>query len=106
MRIWSARWKKKKPWQDSKQAQSELWYIQQQADSNFTPPTPEETREYFQQYNIPLGADDDVISIAVTFGHQSKEQGQHDYARYFYSIAYELTGMDEFKEILDELPQE
>lgn len=92
--------------QDSKQAQSELWYIQQQAGSEFTLPTSEEIKEYFRQYNIPLGADDDVIGIALAFGQQSKEQGQYDYARYFYGIAYELTGIDDFKNILDDIPKE
>ena len=88
------------------QAQSELWYIQQQAASNFTLPSPEEIQEEFRQHNIPLGADKDVVGIAIVFGEQQKEQKQYDYARYFYGIAYELTGMDELKKILDEMPQE
>mgnify|MGYP002856379772 CR=1 FL=1 len=92
--------------QDSKQAQSELWYIQQKAGSDFTLPTPEEVQEYFRQYEIPLGADKDVVCIASIFGRQHKEQERYDYARYFYSIAYELTGMEEFKEILDDIPNE
>ena len=40
------------------------------------------------------------------FGEQSEKGGQIDAAKYFYSIAYDLTGFDEIKERIDALPQE
>ena len=92
---------------DTPQAQSELWYIQQKADAGFSMPTSEEEIEkYARQYHIPMGANQDVIGIAMYFGEQSEKGGQIDAAKYFYSIAYDLTGFDEIKERIDALPQE
>lgn len=88
---------------ESKQAQSELWYIQQKAGENFSLPTLEDVERFAKQYKFPLGADEDVIGIAATFGMQAFNDGQRDAAKYFLGIAYDLTDADEFKDILDTL---
>ena len=88
---------------DSRQAQSELWYIQQKAGENFSLPSIEELREYSERYGFPLGADEGVVSVAVEFGRRSAQSGQTDAAKYFFGIAYDLTGNDDLKEILDGL---
>ncbi len=92
--------------QDASRAQSELWYIQQNAGSDFSMPSNEEIGEIVKQYNIPLGADRDVVGIAIGIGEQSEKAGQLDAAKYFYSIAYDLTCLDEIKERLDSLPED
>ena len=88
---------------ESKQAQSELWYIQQKAGENFSLPTPEDVKRFAEQYKFPLGADEDVVGIAVELGKHAFKNGQLDAAKYFFGIAYDLTNVDELKEILDTL---
>ena len=87
-------------------AQSELWYIQQSAGADFSMPSNEEVKTYAKQYNIPLGADRDVVGISIAIGEQSEKAGQLAAAKYFYSIAYDLTGIDELKGRLDALQKE
>ncbi len=87
-------------------AQSELWFIQQNAGADFSMPSNEEIETYARQYNIPLGADRDVVDIAIGWGEQTEKAGQIDAAKYFYNIAYDLTDLDEIKERLDALPEE
>ncbi len=92
--------------QDASRAQSELWYIQQNAGSDFSMPSNEKIGEIAKQYNIPLGADRDVVGIAIGIGEQAEKAGQLDAAKYFYSVAYDLTNLDEIKDRLDSLPEE
>ena len=87
-------------------AQSELWFIQQKAGDDFSMPSNEEIVDVVKQYNIPLGADRDVVGIAIGIGEDSEKDGQIAAAKYFYDIAYDLTGIDEIKERLDALPEE
>ena len=56
-----------------------------------------------EKYNFPLGADEDIIGIAIEFGRQLAQSGQTDSAKYFLGIAYDLTGDDQIKEFLDRL---
>ncbi len=91
--------------QDSSMAQSELWYIEQNAGADYSMPSHEEIGTYAEQYNIPLGANRDVVGIAIGFGEQSEKAGQIAAAKYFYSIAYDLTYLDEIKARLDALPE-
>lgn len=92
--------------QDPSRAQSELWFIQQNAGTDFSLPSNEEIGDIAKQYNIPLGADRDVVGIAISLGEQFEKEGNVEYARYFLGIAYDLTGIDEIKECLDALPEE
>jgi len=92
--------------QDPSRAQSELWFIQQNAGPDFSLPSNEEIEDIAKQYNIPLGADRDVVGIAISLGEQFEKEGNVEYARYFLGIAYDLTGIDEIKERLDSLPEE
>lgn len=91
---------------ENSMAQSELWFIQQKAGDDFSMPSNEEIVDVVKQYNIPLGADRDVVGIAIGIGEDSEKDGQIAAAKYFYDIAYDLTGIDEIKERLDALPEE
>lgn len=91
---------------DAPMAQSELWYIEQNADDSFSMPSNEEIINNAKRYNIPIGADRDVVGIAVSIGQESEKHGQINAAKYFYSIAYDLTGLDEIKQMLEGLPEE
>ena len=86
---------------DSKQAQSELWYIQQNAGENFSLPTLDELKQFSEQYKFPLTPNADIVGIALEFGRQTSRAGQKDLAKYFLDIAYDLTDNDNIKKILD-----
>ena len=89
---------------EHKSAQSELWYIQQKAGPYFEPPSHAELLEGFNKYNIPLGADRDVVGILIALGHEGKKQDNPSFARHFLEMAYDLTDSEEIKEMLNELP--
>lgn len=88
---------------DSRQAQSELWYIQQKAGKNFPLPSIEKIKKYSEKYGFPFGADEDVVGLAVEFGRRSAQDKQPQAAKYFFSIAYDLTGNEQIKKFLDDL---
>ena len=92
-------------YEQNKQAQSELWYIQQKAGEKFSLPSSEEIKHYAEEYNFPLGADEDVIGIAIEFGRQMAQDGETEPAKYFLGIAYDLTKNNIVKEWLDDLDE-
>lgn len=85
-------------------AQSELWYIQQKAGSDFEPPSSDELLDGFNEYNVPLGADQDVVGILIALGKEGQKQGNLNFARQFLEMAYELTEFDEIQKMLNDLP--
>ena len=88
---------------NGKQAQSELWYIQQNADENFSLPSVAEIEQYSEQYKIPLTANRDIVGLALEVGRQTAQAKQNDLAKYFFGIAYDLTESDDIKKMLDDL---
>ena len=92
-------------YEQNKQAQSELWYIQQEAGAEFSLPSLEEIEQYAEEYHFPLGADEDVVGIAIEFGRHAAQDGQKEIAKYFLGIAYDLTKNNIVKEWLDDLDE-
>lgn len=90
---------------ENKMAQSELYYIQTKAKKEFTPPTIDELNKYGAKYGFPIGADDDVLGIAVAHGDHFAEKGKNEVAVYFLEIAYALTDDEEIKETIEQLKQ-
>ena len=90
---------------ENKMAQSELYYIQNKAPEKFKEPTLDEMREYGAKYNFPVGADDDILGIAFSYGKQFAEDGKNEAAIYFFEILYGLTDDEEIKEMIDQLKQ-
>lgn len=88
---------------DGKQAQSELWYIQQSAGENFSLPSAAEIEQYAEQYKIPLTANRDIVGLALEVGRQTAQANQNDLAKYFFGIAYDLTEDDAIKKMIDDL---
>lgn len=91
---------------ESKQAQSELYYINSSTDGKIPQPSIEQAREYGEKYGFPIGADDDVLGLAISHGKHFMEQGAANGARYFLAIAYDLTGSEEILNVIEQLPQE
>ena len=89
---------------ESKQVQSELYYINQVA-GGVKEPSYEEVKQYSEKYGFPMGADNDILGLSYTYGKHFMEEGQNEAARYFISILYELTQDDEIKKMLDSIPE-
>ena len=90
---------------ESKQAQSELYYINSSTDEKIQEPTIDQAKEYSEKYRFPMCADDDILGLSISYGKQFLEQNAPDAARYFLSIAYDLTGKEELLKLLESLPQ-
>ena len=54
-------------------------------------------------YDINLGPNPDVLGIAYNLGKEALTNNSKEGAQYFLGIAYELSGMSEIKELLDQL---
>ena len=89
---------------DTPNAPSELYYIQQVTQGSVKKPSTVEMQAYSEKYGFPLGADNDVLGIAFTYGKHFLEDNQPDAAKYFLSIVYDLTKDKEIKSLIDQLP--
>ena len=89
---------------ESHMAMSELYYIQQKAGRTIPQPTMDELRNIAEKYGFPVGADPDVLGLSYNYGKRFAEQGDADGARYCWQITYELTGDEDIRKMMDELP--
>lgn len=89
---------------DSRQAQSELYYINSITNGEVAEPSLEEVMEYGIRYGFPIGADDDIVGLSLSYGKEFLDQNEPDAARYFLSIAYDLTGREEIAEMMGRIP--
>ncbi len=89
---------------ESNQAQSELYYINEKTGGRFDVPSRETMEGYAEKYGFPVGADREIVGIAVQYGHHFIGKGNFEMARYFLSIAYDLTEDDTIKEVLEHIP--
>ena len=69
-------------------------------------PSDKQLDEYAVQYEFPLGASQDVLSLAYAYGKHFLDDKAYDGARYFLEIVYGLTSDGEIRELLDQIPQE
>lgn len=91
---------------ESKNAQSELYYIHQKTDGRVKEPTLEELEVIAEAEGIPMGLNEDVLGIAVAYGKHFLENNELDGARAMFEIAYELTQDEMFEKILEDIPEE
>lgn len=91
---------------DSKQAMSELYYIQQKAGKVISPPGMDELKKIAEKYGFPVGADPDVLGLSYSYGKHFAEAGQYAGARYCWEITYGLTDDEEIKKMIESLPAE
>ena len=90
---------------ESSVAQSELYYIQSKVGARSLRPTEEQLRQYASQYRFLIGASNDVLSLAYTYGKHALEENDFDMARYFLEIVYKLTDDEEVGMLLEKLPR-
>lgn len=90
---------------ESKNAQSELYYINVNTDGQVSEPTMDQIKEYGEEYGFPVGADEDIIGLSFFYGKHFLEQNEPDIARYLLSIAYDLTDDDEIAEMINKISE-
>ena len=91
---------------DSKSALSEMYYIGQISDVDITHPDWSEVEALCKKYEVPLMADDDVVGLSYSLGKHYFEEQQYDAARYYLTIANDLTGFETVKAMLQEIPEQ
>lgn len=91
---------------ESKQVQSELYYISSKTGGKLEQPSMEDAKKYAKKYGFPIGADDDVIGLSFSYGKHFYQENQPQAARYFLDITYGLTDDAEIKKMIDSLPEE
>lgn len=90
---------------ESNVAQSELYYIQSKVGGRPIRSTEKQLRQYADQHGFPLGASNDVLSLAYTYGKLELAEKEFDKARYFLEIVNGLTADEEVRTLLEELPE-
>lgn len=91
---------------ESKNAQSELYYIHQKTEGTVKQPTIEDLVKIAEIEGIPMEVDRDVLGIAFAYGKHFLDDGEITGARAMFEIVYDLTDDESIKDILDKLPEE
>ncbi len=87
----------------SKQAMSELFYIQQKTGKAIELPAQETINDLCQKYGFPSGADPDVLNFSYTYGKYFAEAGDTDGAKYCWRITYQLTNDEDILKMIEAL---
>ncbi len=90
---------------DAEQAEQELLYIRQETGEEPEPPEPEEFERICGEWDIPFGADDNVLFLADAYAEDSLRKGIPEAEEYFREILRDLTGEEEAREEDPETPE-
>lgn len=88
---------------ESKNAQSELYYIQTKCNGNLSQPTIEEIEQYGTTYGFPIRISEDVIGIAFGVGKHFAEAGNADVAKYLLTIVQDIVEDENLQKMIDGL---
>ena len=88
---------------EAKQTQDEVNLIQQLTGHTFNPAM-KDLEEYAKRYGFPIGADKEIVELAYSYGKHFLEVKEYEGAKYCLGIAYELTGDEEVKKVLNSMP--
>ncbi len=76
---------------ESRQAQSELYYISQEGGEQATAPSGDELRIIAEKYNFPAGPKEEIAGLAYNYGMHFFEEGNYEPAEYFLTIFDNIT---------------
>lgn len=85
----------------SKDAAKEIDYIQEKTDGKTRIPSQEDIKKVGEEHGFPTEANDSIVGLSAYYGHKALDDGRKDVAQYFLSIAYDLTGDSNIKEMLE-----
>jgi len=84
---------------------SELMYIEQKIGKR-PDPTMEELAECFEENDIPLTVNEDMLKIAYSYGKHFYDEGNMDPVAYFWGIFAEFIPDEEVEKVLAEISKE
>ncbi len=90
----------------SEDAAKEIDFIQDKTDGNTKIPSSEEIKAIAKDHGFSTEPDETIIGTAAFYGHKALDDGRKDVAKYFLSIAYELTADSNIGAILDDINKE
>ena len=89
---------------ESKQAQSELYFINKQCKQNICEPSLIDLNAIGEEYGFRIGPNDDVLGASYGIGKQCLKAKDYSLAKYFLSITYDLSLDVTIKEMIDNIP--
>ena len=90
--------------EQSKNAQSELFYIYQEHHPE-KELSMEELEELSVDFGFPLQPDESVVKAILVLGHELYKDNRYSGAREVLTIAYELTELKEIQDFIDKIPE-
>lgn len=90
---------------ESKNAQSELYYINDVTNGEVEETTMEEFEEIAEKYGFPVGPYEDVIGLAYAYGKHFYEEKMNAPAIYFFGIVYDLLKDEDILKMLESMPE-
>ena len=91
---------------ESEDATKEIQYIQEKSEGAAGVPRIDDFKETAREHGIPVGPDQEIVGIAVSYGRQALDDGRKDVAHYFLVMAYDLTNDDSIRALADEIEAE
>jgi tetratricopeptide (TPR) repeat protein len=88
-----------------KRVQQELGYIQYKTKKEIVQPSEEQILAVFEKNNMKSGVDGQVFKIIYAMGKMLEEEKEYDKAKDCYKVLFELTGIEEFKELIENMPK-
>ena len=89
----------------NRMAHGELAFIQERTGKEIEEVDMGALKKSAEKYNFSTWADSNLISIAFSYGQHTLENKEYETARYFLTIAYNLTKDEKIKEMLDSIPK-
>ncbi len=89
---------------NQEEAYYEMDYILEEVDKDLLPYSEGELLTFSEEYKIPLHPDLNLSLLALKAAEVSMEAKDWELARYFYTIIYNLSDAEEFKDIIDTIP--
>lgn len=91
---------------ENNSAKGELFYIAEKTGTQPVQPTPEKLFGELEKENIQLGPNEHVLNVLAALIKHVLKENAFDAARYFLTIAYELTDDEKILDLLNNLPAE
>ena len=89
----------------SQDAAKEIDYIQEQTQGKTGIPSMEQIEKIAQEYGFSVKPNEEIVGIAAYYGMKAHEDGRNDVAKYFLTIAHDLTGDAKIGSMIEEMEQ-
>ncbi len=88
---------------NSQDAAREIDYIQEQTQGKTGIPSMDEIKKVAREYGFSTEPNDEIVGVAAYYGHKALDDGRKDVAKYFLTIAENLTGDPNIASILEKI---